>query len=109
MAILLLRTERAAAALDLAQAAQTSLAEAYGDDHWRTAWAASTMGASLTELSRYKDAETVLLKSYMDLQDNSGARAIHVDTTRQYLADLYTGWSRPEEAARYSADSELGL
>ena len=30
MAILLLRTERAAAALDLAQAAHASLAEAYG-------------------------------------------------------------------------------
>ena len=109
LAILLLRTDRAEAALDLAQAAHTSLAEAYGDDHWRTAWAASTMGASLTELSRYKDAETVLLKSYMDLQDNSGARAIHVDTTRQYLADLYADWSRPEEAARYAVDSELGL
>ena len=109
MAILLLRTDRAAAALDLAQEAHASLAEAYGEDHWRTAWAASAQGASLTKLSRYEDAETVLLNGYKDLRENSGARAMHVDTTRKYLVDLYTSWGRPEDAARYTVDSEAGL
>ena len=106
MAILLLRTDRAAEAQTLAAEAHATLGEAYEEDHWRTAWAGATLGASLTVLSRYEEAETVLIRSYKDLHGNSGARAIHIDTTRQYMVDLYTRWGRPQEAARYTADSE---
>ena len=38
------------------------------------------MGASLTELSRYKDAETVLLKSYKDLEESSGGISFPIPT-----------------------------
>ena len=106
MAILLLRTGRAASAVVMAQAAHESLAESYGTDHWRTAWALSTQGASLTKLSRYDEAEPLLLGSYQQLQGNTGARPVHTDTARQYLIDLYTAWDRPQDAARYSADAE---
>ncbi len=109
MAILLLRTDRAAEAQTLAAEAHSTLGEAYEEDHWRTAWAGATLGASLTALSRYEEAETVLIRSYKDLRGNSGARAIHIDTTRQYMVDLYTRWGRPEEAARYTASAESRL
>ena len=104
LAILLLRTDRASAALEMAQAAHESLAEAYAPDHWRTVWALSTQGASLTKLTRYEEAEPLLKESYEELRGNIGARAVHVETTRQYLMDLYTAWGRPEDAARYSTD-----
>jgi len=109
MAILLLRTMRADAALEMARAAQESLVKTYGPDHWRTAWALSTQGASLTQLSRYAEAEPLLLESYEELDGNTGARPVHVETARRYLAELYTAWGRPGQAARYlePTDSEL--
>jgi len=105
----LLRTERAAAALEMAQAAHEALAESYAPDHWRTVWALSIQGASLTQLSRYVEAEPLLLESYEGLRNNTGARPVHVETARRYLAELYTAWGRPEESARYSADTESSL
>ena len=109
MAILFLRTERVAAALEMAQAAHASLTESYGSDHWRTDWALATQGAALIQLSRYTEAEPLLLESYEGLSSNPGARPIHIETARRYLVDLYTAWDRPKEVARYSekAGSEL--
>jgi len=109
MAILLLRTMRAEAALEMARAAQESLAKTYGPDHWRTAWALSTQGASLMQLSHYAEAEPLLLESYDVLSRNTGARPVHVETARRYLAELYTAWGRPGAAARYSVDMESEL
>ena len=104
MAILLLRTGRAAAALEMAQAAHKSLAESYAPDHWRTAWALSTQGASLIQMSRYAEAEPLLLESYEGLRNNVGARPVHVEAARRYLVELYSAWDRPEDAARFSAE-----
>jgi tetratricopeptide (TPR) repeat protein len=109
MAILFLRTERAAAALELAQAAHASLTESYGSDHWRTDWALATHGAALIQLSRYTEAEPLLLESYEGLSSNPGARPIHIETARGYLVDLYTAWDRPKEVARYSETAGSGL
>jgi len=105
MAVLFLRTTRGASALELAQAAYESLAESYGPDHWRTAWALATLGASLMELSRYDESEPLLLESYNNLRSNAGARPANVAIARQYLVDLYSALDRPEEAARYSVNS----
>ena len=101
LAVLLLRTERVEAALEIAQEAQESLAESFGADHWRTVWALATHGASLAELLRLDEAEPLLLKSYEALRNNAGARPVHVETVRQYIVDLYTAWGRPQDAARY--------
>ena len=109
MAILLLRTGRAAPALEMAQAAHESLAESYAPDHWRTVWALTTQGASLTQLSRYAEAEPLLLESYEGLRSNTGARPAHIETARRYIAELYEAWGRPEDATRYSADTKSGL
>ena len=94
---------RAAAASGWAQTTYESLTLSYGPDHWRTAWALSTQGASLTQLTRYAEAEPKLLQSYEELRGNTGARTVHIETTRRYLETLYTAWDRPDEAARYSA------
>ena len=47
IAVLYLRTERAEAALELAQTARVSLAEGYGPEHWRTYWALATQGRGI--------------------------------------------------------------
>ncbi len=109
MADLFLRTDRAAAALEMARAAYDSLAASLGQKHWRTAWALSIQGASLTQLARYAEAEPKLLESYQVLRGNTGARTVHIETARRYLAELYVAWDRPREAARYFADPESTL
>jgi len=109
MAILFLRTGRAAAALEMAQVAYESLAESYGPEHWRTAWALATGGAAMMQLSRYAEAEPMLLESYEGLGSNTGARPVHIETARQYLMELYTAWDRPQDAARYSAETGPAL
>jgi tetratricopeptide (TPR) repeat protein len=109
MALLFLRTGRAAAALEMAQAAFESLAESYGPEHWRTAWALATQGASMAQLSRYREAEPLLLEAYETLRGSTGARPIHLGSARQYLADLYAAWGRPDDAARYLADAQSAL
>lgn len=109
MAILFLRTERVVAALEMAQAAHASLTESYGSDHWRIDWAVATQGAALMQLSRYTEAEPLLLESYEGLSSNPGARPIHIETARRYLVDLYTAWDRPKEVARYSEKAGSGL
>ena len=78
------------------------MATSYGADHWRTAWALSLEGASLSALDRFADAEPLLLQAYEILSSNAGARVSQVESALQYLADLYTAWGRPEDAARYS-------
>jgi hypothetical protein len=105
MAILFLRTARATAALDMAQAAHASLAESYGSDHWRADWALATQGAALMQLYRYTEAEPLLLESYVGLRADSGASPSHIETARRYLVDLYTAWNRPNEVARYSNEA----
>jgi tetratricopeptide (TPR) repeat protein len=109
MAVLLLRTERPDEALPMAQLAFDSLTNSLGPDHWRTGWALAAQGASLMRLVRYAEAEPMLLESYKTLQNNSGARPAHLETARQYLAELYTAWDRPGDAARYAASSGPGL
>jgi tetratricopeptide (TPR) repeat protein len=105
MAILYLRSARATAALEMAEAAYAPLVESYGQDHWRTAWALATQGAAMSQLGNYSESEPLLLQSYEELGNNPGARPVHVETARRYLVELYTAWDRPDEAARYTIDS----
>ena len=101
MAVLLLATDRAAEALDLAKAAGDTLAAALGPEHWRTAWAHALEGAALTKLERFAEAEPLLLEAHSALEQDTGARGAQVDSTAGYLSDLYTAWGRPEDAGRY--------
>ena len=109
LARLYLNTGRFAEAESTSRDATSRLTDALSADHWRTAWALATHGASLTKLSRFAEAEPFLLESYKNLRSNAGARAVHVATARQYLVALYTAWGRPEQAARFSADTQSSL
>ena len=85
----------------MATTAGESLDKALGAEHWRTAWAHTLKGASLTKLKRYTEAEPLLTQSYKALSSGSGARPAQVDSALLYLTELYSAWGCPAEAARY--------
>ena len=99
LAIMLLKTGRGEDALIPAQLAVQPLKDAYGDDHWRSLWAEATLGAALTTVEEYVEAEELLKPSYEGLRENPGARRFHVDTIREYLSELYRQTDRPELAS----------
>ena len=109
LARLYLLTGRVAEAESTSRDARLLLTDALSAEHWRSAWAGSIEGASLTKLGKFSKAEPLLLQSHKIIVADAGARPVHVESSRQYLADLYQAWGRPEEAARYSADTESGL
>ncbi len=108
IAVLMLETDRAEVALEMAAAAGESLTTAYGADHWRTGWALALEGASLTALGRFADAEPPLIQAHKTLSSSSGARESQVASCLQYLVNLYTAWNRPEDAAHYGELLRLG-
>jgi hypothetical protein len=86
----------------MAQGANEILSQAYGDDHWRTAWAKSLQGAALAKLERFEEAEPIAVAAYEALRINDGARPVHIDTARQRVVDLYLAWDRPERAGSFA-------
>ena len=86
-------------ALDVTGEALKILAPVLPDDHWLIAMARNVQGAALTGLHRYPEAEKLLLGSLPAL---SGSPIADLpDRGRARLADLYTAWGKPEEAAKY--------
>lgn len=75
-------------------------------DHYLTAIFRSNAGACLTDLHRFEEAETQLLKSQTVLERffAKPAPQIHprVQRGRDRLRALYTTWNKPEEAAKYA-------
>lgn len=96
---LLLATERFDEALSLAQMARRNLLEALPEDSWMVAYASSAEGAALSRLGSFPEAEQLLLSSLenIELVPIPGAAEQH----KIRLANLYTGWGNPDEAARY--------
>ena len=110
MAVLLLETGRPEKALELAETAIEILDQAYGGEHWRTAWARSLQGAALAQLERYVEAEPITVASYEALRDNAGARPVHINTALERVVTLYQSWGRPDQARLYAelaGDSEV--
>lgn len=105
LAQLYLETDRTEAAAETAARAREVFAGELGEDHWRTAWAASVQSAALVRLGRYDEAEPILLSSRDTLRSepDSGSMKIYVQKTNGYLADLYRDWGKPDEAAKYVA------
>ncbi|MCP4654137.1 MAG: serine/threonine protein kinase [bacterium] len=68
---------------------------------WEIADAVGVLGAYLTTLGRYAEAEPCLLESYRVLEQSKGPRATYTRDASRRLADLYQAWNRPQEAARY--------
>ena len=103
LAVLELKTGRPEEALARAAAAREALAAAYGPEHWRTAWAQALQGAALAALGRFAEAEPLLVSAHEVLSQGTGARDTQVQSSTQYLVELYEAWDRPEDAARYEA------
>ena len=46
----------------------------------------------------------MLLASHTTLKEgSSSSSAVYIDLTTGYLIDLYRGWGKPEQAAKYAA------
>ena len=101
MALYLLRIGRASETLEQATSAEESLTKTLGAGHWRTAWARSLRGAALTALSRYAEAEPLVLQAYDRLRKNTGASRTQIDLARNHVEHLYTAWGRASDASRY--------
>jgi len=64
-------------------------------DDWRIAVARSVLGAALTALGRYEEAEALLLDAQRVLKDVPGAQAQEAEANRARLAALDTARSQP--------------
>jgi hypothetical protein len=71
------------------------------EDDWSIGAAGSLLGASLTALRRYDEAEAALLEARSHLGAASAPGDVRATETR--LIDLYTAWGKPAEADRYRA------
>ena len=103
LARLYLETGHFAEAEETSRDARLRLTETLSAEHWRTAWAGSIEGASLTQLGEFDNAEPLLLQSHKIIAAGTAARAVHVTSTVQFLADLYQAWGQPERASEYLA------
>ena len=71
-------------------------------EHWLLAVVHGHLGLSLMEDKRYQDAEQWLKKSYSAAQKQFGDKDARCIAFRARLAELYTRWGKPIEAAAYS-------
>ena len=65
-------------------------------ESWQTADAESVLGAYLTRLERYQEAESCLIESYESLRKIRGEQAIYTRIALDRLKALYEAWGRPE-------------
>jgi hypothetical protein len=63
------------------------------------------LGNALAAQDRFEEAEPLLLTSYEELQANSKTPRSRLVKAREFLADLYDRWDRPEEAARWRGET----
>ena len=75
----------------------------FPEDDWSVEAAKSLLGATLTALKRYSEAETVLLEARRELDGTASPPSRDVDATNTRLVDLYVAWGKPDQAARYRA------
>ncbi len=68
---------------------------------WRVGSAESLLGAALTKLGRYDEAEPLLLEAGSALPEGPGPRGREARANRERLAALYESWARSEKAAVY--------
>lgn len=80
-------------------------ADAQKQTPWQSAVAWSLAGEALAKTGNYKEAESALLESY-DVLDSSlpdTERAEELPAAVRRLVELYTGWNKPNDAARWQS------
>ena len=74
---------------------------AYKPDNWRIGMTCSLLGASLTGLARYAEAEELLIEARKVLRDVPGREGREAAATRTRLVALYEAWGKPDKASPY--------
>jgi len=72
-------------------------------NHPDIAESATVLGACLTALGRFDEAEAALVEASRVLDARPGARSRHRRETLQRRVELYKAWGRPEKAREYAA------
>ena len=83
--------------------AQTIRADVFAEGHWRIAEAESALGACYAALSRFEQAEPLLLASYEALAENLGPTDPRTQRALDDLIALYDVWNKPDQAGAYRA------
>jgi hypothetical protein len=61
------------------------------------------LGQCQTDMKKFDEAQANLLAALPVLEAKLGKPHPYTVRTREALVELYTAWSRPEDAAKYSA------
>ncbi len=70
-------------------------------NHWRIDEARGMVGIALLRARRFAEAETELLAAHDGLLAHRGTESAEALAARKRLVELYEGWHRPEQAARF--------
>jgi tetratricopeptide (TPR) repeat protein len=88
-------------ACTLAEGTTGALIELLGDDHWRVAVSRSLDGRCLMAAGHNSEAERMLLKSYAQLEPETGPRVIYKRQVLRRLISFYEMEGQPVEARHY--------
>ncbi|NOT63703.1 MAG: serine/threonine protein kinase [Acidobacteria bacterium] len=72
-------------------------------EHWMIQRSRSQLGAGLTKLKRFREAEAELLAGYEGLKAARGAQHELTRTAASRLVELYEAWGKPDQAVSYRA------
>jgi serine/threonine-protein kinase len=75
-------------------------------DHFQLAVTRGNLGSCLVDQERYAEAETYLLEGLRGMRASLGEDHARTHMVSSRLAELYTAWGRPEDAARYAVAEE---
>jgi tetratricopeptide (TPR) repeat protein len=81
---------------------------AHGETDWRTARVMSLLGASLSGLGKFDEAEPLLLDAYNQMRDNAETipeyfRNDYIRGALERIVNLYVAWGKPGRANEYRA------
>jgi tetratricopeptide (TPR) repeat protein len=104
----LIETRRYDEALQLAADAHALYLKSLGGKHWRTASAASAEGAARAGLKQFQQAEPLLVDSHAVLHSGTGTLTYYLKSADRWLGRLYQSTGRPDQAAKYLAQTVRG-
>ena len=85
----------------LLQEAVLHAPEVFPPDHYFHSVITGKQGACLVSAKEYERAEPLLLEAYAELKQKLGERNSGTMDVIRSLIDLYVGWEKPNETARY--------
>lgn len=101
LAWILMKRDKAADAEPLLHQAINMLKTTLPPGHSWIALAENTLGACLTQLNRYEEAETYLLDSWQVIEAQYDSTHEYTVKALSRLCELYDAWGKPEEAAEW--------